>query len=118
MIIRVDDNRGIFLCGLTPEQCKQLRLSILAARECSYKGLSELANDLRIRVRSFPEEMDPETGIIDKYYHDIQLNWEEITFLMVVMVNQATNRVTRDSARSIYEITEGLTCAMDMGLVK
>ena len=105
MLIIVDNNRGIFLLDMTPEHCDQIRLSILAARECGFRAVMELAEDLNIKVRA------------TKSHTILQMDWNEVTILFAVMTYQATEKITRQNARVLDEIVEALTCAMEMGRV-
>lgn len=105
MLIIVDDNRGIFLIDLTPEQCDQIRLSILAARECGFRAMMELAEEVHIDIRCI------------RSYPILQMDWNELTFLLAVMAYQATEKTTRQNAQVLDEIVETLTCALEMAIV-
>lgn len=105
IIIVNDDPQAVFIVDFTAAFYDQIRLSIMAAQNCDFQQMRELASDLKVGVRTIDKEPV------------MCLGWDEVTFLMAVMVNAATEKVTRDSAKVIDEINQALTCAVEMGMV-
>lgn len=106
VVVVIDTLDCIALCGLRPDQYDQIRLCVMAAQECGLPAIEELAIELHIQVRCCCDEPVPY----------LVMGWNEVTFLMTIMINAATEKVTRQNARLLNEIIEGLTCAVIMGV--
>lgn len=105
MLIVVNDNQEcVFLCDLRQDQIDQIRQSIMAARRCEFQAMRELALDLSIGILCIHSELV------------LVMGWDEVTFLMAVMIDSATQKVTREKASLINEINQALTCAVEMGI--
>lgn len=102
IVISCKRRNCVFLCGLRADQYDQIRLSVMAAQECELESIRELAIDLRIGVLCFS------SGTV------LAIGWGDLPFLICVMVHAATEKMPRQKAKLIYEIIEGLTCAIDM----
>lgn len=103
IIITIRDN--VYLCDMEPEQYDQIRLSVIAAHECGFKPMEELAVDFKIRVL-YMKDVGP----------ILQMDWDELTFLMAVMVHMSTEEMRSYNSRLIDEVLNALTCALEMEL--
>ena len=103
IVINIRDN--IYLCDMKPDMYDQIRLSIMAARECGFVAMEELADDFKIRVLYMKG-----VGSI------LQMGWDELTYLMAVMVQIATKEMRAYNSKLIHEILKALTCALEMVL--
>uniref|UniRef100_A0A6M3KNP3 Uncharacterized protein n=1 Tax=viral metagenome TaxID=1070528 RepID=A0A6M3KNP3_9ZZZZ len=106
MIIGVIDRLQLtFLCDMPASIYVRISKSITAARNCDFKSMRDMANELNIRVLCFNKK-----GPV------LVMGWDEVTYLMVVMIDAATDKVTRQAANEINAIVEALTCAVEMGI--
>ena len=103
IVITIRDN--VYLCDMSDQQYDQARLSIMAARECGFKPMEELAGDFKIRVL-YMRGVGP----------ILQMDWDELMFLMAVMVHIAEEEMRSYNSRLIHEILNALTCALEMAL--
>lgn len=102
LVINMKNN--VYLCDIKPEMYDQIRLGIMAARECGFVAMEELASDFKIKVL-YMKRVGP----------ILLMGWDELTCLMAVM-HIATGEMRSFSARLINEILKALTCALEMAV--
>ena len=73
-MIAIRTKGNIFLCDMEPEIYDQIRLSIMAAGECGFGALEELAAVCKIRVLYMMG-----AGVI------LQMDWDGLRFLRAVI---------------------------------
>ena len=106
MIIAVIDRLHLtILCDMPTSIYIRIRNSIIEARNCDSKSMRELASELDIFVMCFKK-----TGPV------LVMGWDEVTYLMVVMIEAVNPKIERQAAKEINAIVEALTCAMEMGI--
>jgi len=98
-----EEKESIYLCGMRPEHYDQMRLSIMAARECGFMAMEEVANEIKIAVL-----WSKNGGTI------LRMGRDGVTFLMAVMVHIVKEEIRLYNSEIIHEILEALTCAMEM----
>lgn len=103
IVITIREN--IYLCDMSAQQYDQIRLSVIAAQECGFKPMEELAVDFKIRVLYMKD-----VGLI------LQMGWDELKFLMAVMVHISTEEMRSYNSRLIHEVLNALSCALEMAL--
>ena len=104
-MIAINIKGDIFLCDMEPVVVDQIRLSIMAARECGFGALEELASGFSMRVLYMRG-----IGAI------LQMGWSELMLLMSIMVYIGSEELAEFNARIIHIILEFLTSAMETAI--
>ena len=91
-MIAIRTKGNIFLCDMEPG-------------ECGFGALEELAAVCKIRVLYMMG-----AGVI------LQMDWDELKFLMAVMVHIAGEEMRSYNSRIIHEILGMLTCVMEQAI--